>query len=149
TPGGLQAPYVTRLVYPRHATNEPARGSYAMCYGDWVDICLAGSSDGKTFNRLNCNPSDPCTAGGVGRPNGKSGMFGEGPNANTRDPMIIRIGDVWHCYYTAHPNKVGSVYCRTSPDLRIWSEATVVARGGESGTGMSSSECPFVVALDG
>jgi len=120
TPGGLQAPHVIRIGDIFH-----------MFYGDWEHICLATGADGKTFAR---RPG----------PDGKTGMFSEGPGNNTRDPMAIRVGDRWHCYYTAYPNKEGSVYLRTSADLKLWSESKKVAFGGAAGTNPYSAECPFV-----
>lgn len=120
--GGLQAPFVFR---------NGAR--YEMFYGGWNDICSAESTDGKRFERkLNAE--------------GKVTLFGA-KTGNTRDPMVLRIGALWHCYYTAHPENKGAVYCRTSPDLRSWSEERLVARGGEAGDGPYSGECPFVVEL--
>ena len=69
TNGGLQAPHVIRR-----------NGTFLMFYGDWQHIALATSNDGKTFKRhLN-------RAGTVG-------LFDEGPGSNTRDPMILPIGD--------------------------------------------------------
>jgi hypothetical protein len=123
TPGGLQAPHVVKLG-----------PSYRMFYGDWENICAATSEDGKTFTRLI-------------NPDGKTGMFSEGLGNNTRDPMVIRIKDVWHCYYTAYPRKQGAVYCRTSSDARAWSESKIVAYGGEAGTNQYSAECPLTVEL--
>mgnify|MGYP000244703392 CR=1 FL=1 len=123
TPGGLQAPHVFR---------DGAR--YLMAYGDWEHICLAESADGKSFAR-------------IVRPDGTTGMFTEGPGNNTRDPMVLRIGERWHCYYTAYPDRKGAVYCRTSPDLKHWSASRVVAFGGRAGTDPFSAECPFVVEL--
>ena len=121
TPGGLQAPFVLRV-----------EGVYHMLYGDWEHICLATSVDGKTFARqLNAN--------------GKSGMFSEGPGSNTRDPMVLPVGKMYHCYYTAYPNRKGAVYCRASENLRTWSDSRMVAFGGSAGTGPFSAECPFVV----
>lgn len=125
TPGGLQAPYVLQIG-----------GLYHMFYGDWEHICLQRSKDGKTFERW------------LGEDE-RSGMFTEGPGANTRDAMVLRIRDRWHCYYTAHPKGVGSVFVRTSTDLRHWSSSILVARGGLAGTGMSSAECPLVVHFAG
>lgn len=125
TPGGLQAPYVFR-----HG------GLYQMFYGDWVHICRATSEDGKTFARRLT-------------PAGRAGLFGEGGDANARDPMVVRIGDAWHCYYTAHPGKKGAVYVRTSTDLEAWSPSRIVAYGGSAGTEFYHAECPFVVARDG
>jgi hypothetical protein len=43
--------------------------------------------------------------------------------------MVIRIGDTWHCYYTAHPSNRSADYCRTSRNLRTWSEPKIVAQG--------------------
>ncbi len=123
TPGGLQAPHVVQTD-----------GEYLMFYGDWEHICAATSSDGKTFARRL-------------QTDGKTGMFSEGPGTNTRDPMVIRINGLWHCYYTAYPNRQGAVYCRTSTDTRHWSDVHRVAFGGEADTNPYSAECPHVVEL--
>ena len=123
TPGGLQAPHVVKI-----------NGLSHMFYGDWENICLATSVDGKHFaRRLN--------AVGHGR------MFGEGVGNNTRDAMVININKKWHCYYTSYPNKQGAVYCRTSTDTHEWSDSKIVAFGGAAGTDPFSAECPFVVEL--
>jgi hypothetical protein len=120
TEGGLQAPFVLKV-----------RAEYYMFYGEWDHIALAKSSDGKTFARqLNSE--------------GKSGMFGEGPGCNTRDPMVIRIGRHYNIYYTAMPGGHGYDFVRTSKDLQHWSEPTKVAYGGSQGAGPWSAECPFV-----
>lgn len=123
TPGGLQAPHVVKI-----------NGLSHMFYGDWENICLATSVDGKHFaRRLNAK--------------GQAGMFGEGPGNNTRDAMVININKKWHCYYTAYPNKQGAVYCRTSADTHHWTNSKIVAFGGAAGTDPFSAECPFVVEL--
>lgn len=120
TPCGLLAPYVLKI-----------NGVYHLFYGDWEHICLATGVDGKTFARqLDVE--------------NKSGMFGEGPGAITRDPMVLPVGKQFYCFYTAHPNKQGAVYCRVSQDLRSWRKSKIVASGGSAGTGPSSAECPFV-----
>ncbi len=120
--GGLQAPHVVCID-----------GIYHMFYGDWENICCATSRDGKTFRRRV-------------NPNRRTGMFTEGVGANTRDPMIIRINDRWHCYYTAGtPKKEGAIFCRTSTDTRNWTLSRIVGMGGKSGTGFCSAECPHVV----
>lgn len=121
TEGGMQAPHV--VIHD---------DVYHMLYGDWEHICLATSKDGKKFERQV-------------RSNGKTGMFTEGLGGNTRDAMALLVGDKWHLYYTAFPNKQGVDYCRTSSNLRDWSESTAVAFGGRSGVGGGSAECPFVV----
>lgn len=125
TAGGLQAPHVVKWD-----------GTYYMLYGDWEHICLATSADGKTFHRYV-------------RPNGLTGLFTEGIGTNTRDIVAIRIGDLWHGYYTAFPNQQGAVYCRTSQDLKNWSESRTVAFGGCAGVNPYAAECPHVVARHG
>ena len=121
--GGLQAPFVLR---------DGQR--FVMFYGCWDQICSAAGTDGKHFERrLNQE--------------GKATLFGEGLG-NARDPMVIRIGGLWHCYYTAHPQDQGATYCRTSRDLRRWSASRIVARGGQSKDGPFSAECPFVIELE-
>ena len=120
TAGGLQAPHVVRH-----------EGLYYMAYGDWVNICFATSRDGKNFERLI-------------QPNGKCAVFSEGPGCNTRDPMLINIDGLWHCYFTAFPHGRGYGYCRTSPDLKTWSHSCVVSYGGSVGSGACHNECPHV-----
>jgi hypothetical protein len=125
TPGGLQAPYVFK-----------ADGLYHLFYGDWENICRATSPDGKRFTRV------------LG-PDGKAALFREAAGANTRDPMVLRVGDRWHCFTTAHPENRGAVYSRVSSDLATWTEPRIVARGGQAGSGPYSAECPFVVFRKG
>jgi hypothetical protein len=121
TEGGLQAPFVIK------------EGSeYIMFYGTWTHIAIARSKDGKTFARQLL-------------PDGKSGMFSEGADANTRDPMVLKIGKLYYVYYTAYPGDRGFVFARTSKDLVHWSDPAVkVAFGGSPGDAKYSSECPFV-----
>ena len=120
TEGGLQAPYVMKH-----------NGEYLMFYGDWEHISLAKGVDGKTFARQLMA-------------DGKSGMFTEGIGNNTRDPVVLPIGDLFYLYYTAYPNRMGADYVRTSKDLRSWSSAKKVAFGGAAGNNPYSAECPFV-----
>ncbi len=124
TVGGLQAPHVVKY-----------QGLYHMAYGDWVNICFATSKDGKSFER-------------VIQPNGKTGVFTEGPGANTRDAMLIQIDGLWHCYYTAVRSGRGYGFCRTSPDLKTWSPSSVVSYGGSIGPGRWNNECPHVVEAE-
>jgi hypothetical protein len=79
---------------------------------------------------------------------------GEDGAGRQGDPRSAPAGHIaghtiYYCYYTAYPNRVGAVYCRTSEDLRQWSESRVVARGGQAGDGPYSAECPHVVARHG
>jgi len=123
TPGGLQAPHVIKVD-----------GQYLMAYGDWENICFATSHDGKTFER-------------VIQANGKTGVFGEGPGANARDPMLVHINGLWHCYYTAIRHGKGYGFCRTSTDLKTWGNAIVTSYGGRIGPNPWWNECPHVVEV--
>lgn len=125
SPGGLQAPHVVKV-------DE----TYHMFYGDWQNICHATSQVGKTFQR-------------VVQPDGRTGMFSEGPGANTRDVMMLPVDGLWHAYYTAFPNRQGAVYCRTTRDFKTWSDSKIVSFGGQTGTGATSAECPHVVFHQG
>lgn len=125
TPGGLQAPHVIA-----------DGGAYFMFYGDWRNICLAKSDDGRQFVRAPIK-------------NGLPQLFTEdrpdGEPTNTRDAMVLKAGDTWYCYYTAYPGRKGAVYCRTSANLHEWSESKIVSAGGSSGDNAWSAECPQVV----
>jgi len=133
TKGGLQAPFVFK-----------ERNIYYMFYGDWNNICLAKSTNGKQFNRvLNKNNSPALFTSNM---------------ANTRDPMVLKIGDTYYCYYSAHLPKndpaihiKSAVYCRQSKDMKTWSEPVIVSDGGSAARQTSwyggASECPFVVKV--
>lgn len=125
TLGGLQAPHVIKHD-----------GIYYMFYGDWCNICLATSTDGKEFTRYR-------------NPEGHPQLFSEDTDpedwTNTRDAMVLKVGDTWYCYYTAFPKRKGAVYCRTSKDLQTWSTSVIVSAAGSSGDNAYSSECPHVV----
>jgi len=129
--GGLQAPHVIKV-----------NRTYYMFYGDWQRICLAQSDDGKTFTRV-LNSS--------GQPNLFSGPYG-----NSRDPMVLRIGDLFYCYYMGHKNDAdlkSVIFARTSHDLRHWSEPMPVSAGGQAARETDwfggDAECPFVLQKDG
>jgi len=121
-PGGLQAPHVVKKD-----------GMYYMLYGDWENICLATSRDGKKFEKYVA-------------PHGKTGLFSEGKGTNTRDVIAMEVDGLWYGYYCAYPDRQGAVYCRTSKDLKNWSESTTVSFGGRVGTTPFVAECPHVVA---
>jgi hypothetical protein len=106
-----------------------------VCTENWK---RATSQDGKNFER-------------VVHENGKTGMFNEGEGEHARDPMILPVGDKFHCYYTAHStrspakNHRGVNYCRISSDLIHWGKSRVVAEGNAKNTGPYCAECPHVV----
>ena len=131
TAGGLQAPHVIK-----------EDGVYYMFYGDWQRICLARSDDGKSFERV------------LGR-EGRPGLF-SGPYENSRDPMVMKIDGIFHCYYMGHKEHAepaSAVFCRTSSDLLTWSDPVIVGAGGKA-AGQTNwfggdCECPFVIGIDG
>ena len=125
TIGGMQAPYVIK-----------AGGTYHMYYGDYRHICLALSEDGKRFDKKLLA-------------HGMSGLFGEGPTAMARDPMLIQVGSEWHCYYSAHPDGKHGIWHRTTKDLIHFSESKRVMTGGQSGKNWWNFECPHVVHVEG
>jgi hypothetical protein len=106
-------------------------------------ICLATSPDGHSF--LRHRGAD-----------GYSQIFHD---RGARDPMVIKVGHQFLCYYCANqdvgafggttPGNKNLVAVRTSFDLHSWSAPKVVCTGGSPGSGGSSAECPFVVFLDG
>ncbi|MBI5425769.1 MAG: hypothetical protein HZA32_16965 [Opitutae bacterium] len=133
TDGGLQAPHVVRID-----------GTYYMFYGDWLRICLATSRDGKNFQH-------------VKNERGQPDLF-SGPHTQTRDAMLFKVGELYFCYYSDHKEKTGTpplaaIFCRTSTDLRRWSEPMIVSAGG-SATALcrwhgGDAECPFIVERNG
>lgn len=128
----IQAPFVLRHD-----------GVHWMFYGghrselDDCQICLSTSPDGETFTRHR-------------DARGHSRVF-VGPG-EARDPMVLRVGDGFLCYYSGHEPGARApciVYCRRSTDLVQWSEPVAVNWGGRAGAGNWSAECPFVVEREG
>jgi len=67
---------------------------------------------------------------------------------DTRDPMVMRVGDDWVLYYTATTTPDGGnhvVACVTSKDLLHWANRTVVLMHPSAGTFGGPTESPFVV----
>ena len=129
--GGLQAPHVIKVD-----------GIYYMFYGDWNNICLAKSEDGKKFTRI---------LNEAGRP----ALF-TGPYDNMRDPMVLKIDGLYYCYYMGHKKSEkykSAIFCRTSADLDFWSEPIMVSAGGAAAEKSDwyggDAECPFVLHKDG
>lgn len=131
--GGLQAPFVLK-----------ENDIYYLFYGDWNRISLAQSHDGKQFERILNDKGHP-------------GLF-EGPYENTRDAMVLKVDDLFYCYYTGHTSNppVGedscAVFCRTTTDLFNWGDPVIVCSGGSPAQGVwygADSESPFVVHKNG
>ena len=141
TPGGMQAPYVFK-----------EDGFYYLFYGDWQRICLAKGMDGKNFERV---------LGGNGQPDlfaehGYVSKFRkEGDplfESYARDPMVIKRGNTYYCYYTSHitdPINDGAAFCRTSVNMKDWSESVIVSHTPpyNYNSPRYSDECPQVVYL--
>jgi hypothetical protein len=65
-----------------------------------------------------------------------------------RDPMVLRVGDVWVMYYTATEPATGGhhvVAYRTSDDLKTWGSRGIAFVDPMKGTGAGPTESPFVV----
>lgn len=137
TPMGLawqtDPAYGEMLGWPQAPFVVPLNPGFRLFYGDGNGVSEATSDDGKAFTR---HLTDA----------GTTSLFDEGPKTNTRDPMVLRVGDHWIAYDSADAGGVNGVYARTSTDLLQWSAPVLVARGGNaSGTGPYTAECPFVV----
>jgi hypothetical protein len=72
--------------------------------------------------------------------------------------MVMKFGGLFYCYYTGHQEKtapapLAAVFCRTSADLRHWSEPIMVSAGGAAAKRTNwhggDAECPFVVERHG
>ena len=134
TPGGMQAPYMIK-----------EDGVFYLFYGDWRRICLAKSMDGKNFERI---------LGGNGQPDlfSEYGYGGDHFFSQARDPMVIKRGNTYYCYYTSHvedPVNDGAAFCRTSLNMEDWSESVMVSRTPpyNNNSPRYSDECPHVVYL--
>jgi len=93
-------------------------------------ISLATSKDLFNWTRLSSGP-----------------LFRDGWAA--RDPMVIKIDDLWHLFYcaTTDPTKTVShvTAYRTSNDLIHWSERHIAYTDPSKDTGGGPTESPFVV----
>ncbi len=133
-PGGMQAPYVFK-----------EDNFYYLFYGDWHNISLAKSMDGKNFERV---------LGGNGRPDlfAEYGYGGSTYFTQARDPMVIKRGNTYYCYYTTHamePINDGAAFARTSLNMKDWSESVMISHTPvyKDSDPMFSDECPQVVYL--
>lgn len=120
TPGGLQAPFVSKH-----------EDSYCMFYGDWMNICIAQSADGKSFYRR-CNVL------------GGSQILPLDSATQARDPMLFSDKNRHLLYFTEVREGRGAIVVSISTDLCKWSVPTVVSRGGSGGDGPNDAECAHV-----
>jgi hypothetical protein len=84
--------------------------------------------------------------------------FNEGSNLvfeqSGRDVMVLEDGGTYYAYsavstVTRDNWPGGFIVVRTSPDLRRWSDYTIVSAGGIAGNGPVSAESPFVLKRNG
>ena len=141
----IQSPYVVReagrfyMFFGGHGTGVDAQGNPVPYEDPRMDgqICLMTSPDGMAWTRRRDE-------------DGHSRLF-LGPG-ETRDPCLIRVGDLWHLYYAGYhdgdPYQAG-VYVRTSKDLVHWSDWRLVHQDPRYGPGRWGTECPHVVYRGG
>jgi hypothetical protein len=141
----LQSPFVVRdrdtyfMFYGGHGTGEDAAGSAVAGHDPRMacQMCLMTSPDGRHWIRRR-------------DARGYSRLF-VGPG-ETRDPCLLRVGEVWYQYYAGYhqddPEEAG-FYARTSRNLLDWSDWTLVHQDRAYGAGNWNTECPHVVFRGG
>jgi len=100
-------------------------------------MCLMTSTDGRTWTRHRDE-------------RGFSRVF-TGPG-EVRDPCVIRIDGLWHCYYAGFSDDDQSrpgFFVRTSTDLVNWSDWKMVHQDLNIAPGNWQTECPHVVFRGG
>jgi beta-fructofuranosidase len=147
----IQSPFVVRyqnthyMFYGGHSTGLDANGT-PVPRGDArmeSQMCLMTSPDGRAWNRYRA-PSSQRASGQAEA--GLSRVFA-GPG-ETRDPCLLRVGDVWLLYYAGYHGAdrwQAGFYVRTSKDLVHWSDWRLVHQDGAFGSGRWETECPHVV----
>jgi hypothetical protein len=141
----LQSPFFVRhdgvyfMFYGGHGTGVDEEGRQV----DREDprtacqMCMMHSQDGRQWQRHR-------NADGLSR------LF-TGPG-ETRDPCVVRVGDLWHMYYAGYDGGDQAnpgFYLRTSRDLIDWSDWQLVHRDFNFGSGSWETECPCVVERAG
>jgi len=121
----IQAPYFLKL-----------NGTY-HCFYNSNGIRLMTSEDGIHFARTVDDQ-------------GNNILYKEGG----RDVMVMHDNGTYYAYSTVSTVardgwKYGYVILRTSPDLKQWSDYTIVSAGGIAGNGPVSAESPFVLKYEG
>lgn len=124
----LQAPYFMKI------------GPTYYCFYNSREIRVLSSSDGKNYTRLTDGRGSNCL------------YHANGP-CTGRDVMIMKDDSMYYMYSTVSISNnnfgQGFVIMRTSPDLKNWSDFTIVSEGGIAGNGPVSSESPFVLKYQG
>jgi hypothetical protein len=123
-PEAIQAPYFLK-----------ADSGY-YCFYNSNGIRLMFSSDGKEFKRVEFRKNNNL-------------LYSEGG----RDVMVLKENGTYYAYSTVSTVagdgwKRGFVILRTSENLRIWSDYTIVSEGGIAGNGVVSAESPFVIKIE-
>lgn len=125
------------VVWAPHVIRHDGRYWMFYCGGDRdpsrFRIQLATSTDLWQWQRHDANP-----------------LLQDGYEA--RDPMVLRVGDRWHLYYTATSAPSGgnhTVKVVVSDDLVRWRDPRTVFVSARSGTGGGPTESPFVVCRNG
>ncbi len=120
----IQAPYFMKL-----------EDTY-YCFYNTNGARIMRSGNGVEYERFNLK-------------NGSNQMYAE----SGRDVMLLQEDDLFYSYSTVSTVArdgwtYGFVILRTSPDLKRWSDYTIVSSGGIAGNGPVSAESPFVVEID-
>jgi beta-fructofuranosidase len=141
----VQSPFVVKnrglyyMFYGGHGTGVDAEGR-AVAGDDprmACQMCLMTSPDGRHWSRYRDT-------------RGYSRLF-VGPG-ETRDPCLLRLGDVWYLYHAGYHNndpEQAGFYARTSRDLLEWSDWMLVHQDRAYGAGRWNTECPHVVCREG
>lgn len=140
----IQSPFIVQhnrrfyMIYGGYATGYNSCGEPTLDYGSMQNqISLASSDDGLQWKRvLNAN--------------GFSRIF-VGPGA-ARDPSLLKINNLWHCYYTGHRNEnvdEEAILVRTSKTLLERSEWEVAHYVDPAYRSSRTCESPVVIARNG
>jgi hypothetical protein len=141
----IQSPFVVRdqgryfMFYGGHGTGIDAQGRPVARDDPRIacQMCLMTSDDGRRWTRHR-------------NAQGYSRLF-VGPG-ETRDPCLLKVGDVWYLYCAGYHNDdrlEAGFYARTSHNLLDWSDWTLVHQDKRFGAGGWNTECPHVVRRGG
>ena len=111
----------------------------------WMFVCGGGAS--KMAYRIQLATSDDCT---TWVRHAANPLRVDGYEA--RDPMVLRVDDLWVMYYTATSEPAGGnhiVAAATSDDLVHWTDRHAVYVDTLVGTQAGPTESPFVVQRGG